>query len=76
MALLKIIQPTYTEPFLPYRYANQIEANGISNYNFFYSVNEKDFYFKSDKNALVTRRTVDFLNIDNAFLINNTLSTL
>lgn len=75
MAILTINQPKYGQNFLPYRYPNLIEANGISNYDFFYSALNKTFYFKSDKNTPLTTVAIDFLSRDNAFIVNNTLTT-
>ncbi|MFN7656227.1 MAG: hypothetical protein ACK5OW_00390 [bacterium] len=67
---MAIILPTYSQDYLPYRYADRIENNGLSEYNFFYSPVSKVFWFKNPKGTL-TQVTIDLPTIDNLIEVNN-----
>ena len=66
---MAIINPTYNENFVKYRFADKIELNGLSNYNFFYSPISKEFLLKESKGKL-TKVTIDLPMIDNLIKVN------
>lgn len=67
---MAIILPKYAPDYIPYRYPDKIEGNGLSDYNFFYTPVNKSFWFKNP-NGKLTEVTIDFLKIDNLIVVNN-----
>lgn len=66
---MAIILPTYIKDYTPYRYPDEIENTGISDYNFLYTPISKVFLFK-DTTGKLTEVTIDFPVIDNLLKVN------
>lgn len=60
------ILPTYEPNFINYRYPDNTTTPGVSSKDYFYSVNNKNFYFKNET-GIVSSVNIDFLNLDNLY---------
>ena len=70
---MSLIVPKYVNP-LNQRFPDNMVNPLNSDYNYLYSAVNKTFLFKQPKGD-VTTVTIDFLHIDNLYVINNNLTT-
>lgn len=66
---MAIILPTYGPDFLNYRYPDQSVSPLISNKDYFYTADNKNFVYKNES-GVVTNVNIDFLSIDNLYFNN------
>lgn len=69
---MAIQQGQYLPEKLAYRIPNRIEGNSLSDYNFLLTLDNKNFYYKNGSEPTFVK--IDFLNLDNMFVVNKILT--
>jgi hypothetical protein len=69
------ILPTYGPDFINYRYPDNITSPTISNNDYFYTANNKNFIYKNET-GVVTYVNIDFWSLDNLYFNNRIFTTV
>lgn len=72
---MSIIPPTYSPDFINYRIPDKDVTPSISNKDYFYSPDNKNFIFKSS-NGVVSNVNIDFWGVDNSYFNNKAFTTI
>lgn len=72
---MSIIAPTYSPDFINYRIPDSDVTPSISNKDYFYSPDNKNFIFKSS-NGVVSNVNIDFWGVDNSYFNNKAFTTI
>ena len=72
---MSIIAPTYSPEFINYRIPDNDVTPSISNKDYFYSPDNKNFIFKSS-NGVVSNVNIDFWGVDNSYFNNKAFTTI
>jgi len=72
---MSIIAPTYSPDFINYRIPDNDVTPSISNKDYFYSPDNKNFIFKS-ANGVVSNVNIDFWGVDNSYFNNKAFTTI